>query len=169
MTRRLLVLAAFLGLVMPALAQTPPAASPGTSSSAPIAVEHAWARATSAVAKTGAVYFTVVDNGAAPDRLVAAAAPTVAEKAQLHVTIEDHGVMKMRPLDALDVKPGEPATLAPGAQHLMLVGLKTPLKVGDTFPVTLTFEKAGDVNVTVIVQKAGAMGMDHSMMPGMKM
>lgn len=168
MMPRLLFLAAFLGLAAPVLAQTTPPV-PAPSSAAPIAVEHAWARATSSAAKTGAVYFTVVDSGTEADRLVAAAAPTVAEKAQLHVTIEDHGVMKMRPLAALDVKPGEPAMLAPGAQHLMLIGLKAPLKVGDTFPVTLTFEKAGAIEVTVMVQKAGAMGMDHSMMPGMKM
>ena len=58
--------------------------------------------------------------------------------------------------------------LEPGKMHLMLIGLKAPLKVGESFPVTLTFEKAGAINVTVSVEKPGATGMDHTM-PGMKM
>jgi copper(I)-binding protein len=136
----------------------------------PIEVSHVWARATAAMGKTGAVYLTVVNKGTVDDRLVSAATD-VAAKAELHETISDKGVMKMRPVPGLDIKAGATATLEPGKVHLMLTGLKAPLKVGQTFPVTLTFEKAGTLPVTVTVEKPGAAGMsgmDHAM-PGMKM
>jgi periplasmic copper chaperone A len=161
MSRLLLALIFFLGLAQAGAAQT--GANPS------IDVSHPWARATAT--KTGAAYFTVLNKGASDDRLIAAAAPAVADKAQLHVTIEDNGVTKMRPLPALEVKAGSEAVLKPGTIHLMLIGLKAPLKIGQSFPVTLTFEKAGNVEVMVSVEKAGATnmpGMDHSM-PGMKM
>lgn len=132
--------------------------------SGPIEIPHAWARATAATAKTGAAYLTIANKGASDDRLVAVAAP-VAAKAELHVTSMDNGVMKMRPLDGVEVKAGGHAELKPGGMHIMLVGLTAPLKAGQKFPLTLTFEKAGKVEVMVTVEKAGAMGA----MPGMKM
>jgi copper(I)-binding protein len=140
-------------------------------SSAPIEITHAWARATAATAKTGAAYLTIANKSASDDRLVAVAA-TVATKAELHVTSMDNGVMKMRPLDGVDIKAGGQAELKPGGMHIMLVGLAAPLKEGQTFPLTLTFEKAGKVEVTVTVEKAGATGdraMPGMKMPGMKM
>jgi periplasmic copper chaperone A len=104
---------------------------------------------------------TVANKGPVQDRLLAAATP-VADQAQLHTEINDKGIMKMREVPAIDVKPGGQTMLKPGGLHLMLVGLKQPLKVGDSFPLTLTFEKAGRLDVTVTVEKAPAMG-------GMKM
>jgi periplasmic copper chaperone A len=164
MTRMLLALALWLGLALPGFAQS------ATAPSAPhggISVEHAWARATTATAKTGAAYFTIVNKGATDDRLVAASSPA-SDKAQLHVTIEDKGVMKMRPMPDLAIKPGATVSLVPGQMHLMLIGLKAPLKLGESFPITLTFEKAGHVEVQVKVEKPGAGSMDHAM-PGMQM
>jgi periplasmic copper chaperone A len=137
-------------------------------SSAPIEISHAWARATASNAKTGAAYLTIVNNGSGDDRLVAISGP-VAAKAELHVSAMDNGVMKMRPLAAVDVKPGATAELKPGGMHIMLVGLAAPLKEGQSFPLALTFEKAGTIPVTVTVEKAGAMGMPDMKMPGMKM
>jgi periplasmic copper chaperone A len=131
-----------------------------------IEVTHAWARATAATAKTGAAYLTLVNKGASDDRLVAIAG-TVAAKPELHVTSAENGVMKMRPLPAVEVKAGAQAELKPGGMHIMLIGLAAPLKEGQTFPLTLTFEKAGKVEVTFTVEKAGAMG--GGAMPGMKM
>jgi copper(I)-binding protein len=163
MTRLLLALALWLGLADAGLAQSNTAGAP----SGGLSVERVWARATAPVAKTGAVYFSIVNKGSADDHLVAAATPA-SDKAQLHETIEDHGVMKMRPLPDLAIKAGATVTLVPGQMHLMLVGLKAPLKLGDTFPLTLTFEKAGPVEVTVKVEKPGAGTMDHAM-PGMQM
>ncbi len=132
-------------------------------SSGGITVSSVWARATPGGAKTGAVYLTVENKGAAEDKLVGASTP-VADKAQLHSMTMDNGVMKMRPLAALAVAPGGTATLEPGGNHMMLMGLHEPLKQGDSFPLTLEFEKAGTVEVQVIVGKIGA-----TMAPGMKM
>jgi copper(I)-binding protein len=140
-----------------ALGATAPAHAQAT-----IDIDHPWARAS--MGKTGAVYLTIRNSAATDDRLVGAASP-IADKAQLHSETNDNGVMKMRPLAAIDVKAKGQATLKPGGMHLMLIGLKQPLKAGDSFPLTLTFEHAGTIDVTVAVRKAGS--MDD--MPGMKM
>ena len=128
-----------------------------------IAVEHVWARATPGKAETGAVYAEIVNHGNAPDRLLAVSSP-VAEKADLHQNKLENGIMKMRPVDTLTIAPGKSEELAPGGYHIMLMGLAHPLHEGESFPVTLTFEKAGKVTATVSVKKAGAMSgqsMEH--------
>jgi hypothetical protein len=63
----------------------------------------------------------------------------------------------MRPVAALDIPAGQPVTLKPGGEHIMLIGLQHPLREGQTFPLTLNFEKAGARTVTVAIEKAGAM------------
>jgi copper(I)-binding protein len=166
---RFFVLAVLLaaGWLSPVLAQSGGAAA--------ITVENAWARATPGAIKTGGAYMTLVDHGADPDRLVGVSTP-VAGKAELHVMSEANGVMTMRPVDALTVEPGKPVELKPGGYHVMLIDLKQPLKQGDSFPMSLTFEKAGTIQVTVKVEKPGAMGPNQNpmpsaspAMPGMKM
>ena len=122
-----------------------------------ISVEHAWARASAAT--TAAAYLTVTDHGQA-DRLVGASTP-VAATAGVHETIDDHGVMKMRPAANLALEPGKPVTFKPGGYHVMLTGLKAPLKAGDTFLLTLTFEHAQPITVTVAVEAAGAPAKAH--------
>jgi len=134
--------------------------------SSPIEISHAWARATAASAANGAVYLKVMNRGTADDRLTGAST-TVASKAQLHVTLNDNGVMKMRPIADVPVKAGGSAEFKPDGMHIMLLGLKHPLKAGDHFPLTLTFEKAGAVKTMVTVTKANAAGPGS--MPGMKM
>jgi copper(I)-binding protein len=129
-------------------AQTPDAKS--------IVVDHPWARATPAGAKTGAAYMTLINNGSAGDRLLAATTP-VADKIQFHSVSEDNGVSRMREMHDVAVAPGAKVAFGPGGMHVMLVGLKQPLKEGQTFPLSLTFEKAGKVDVTVSVAKVGAM------------
>ena len=99
---------------------------------------------------------TLINNGTANDRLVSVSTP-VAGVAQLHTTTTENGVMGMRPLAALDVKPGAPTVLKPGGYHVMLMDLKGPLVVGQSFAVSVTFEKAGRIDVTAVVEKAGAM------------
>ena len=125
-----------------------------------IHVGHVWSRAAMA-GHEGAVFLTITDTGT-PDTLTGITTP-VAAKADLHETINDHGVMKMRPVPSLTIEPGKPVTLAPGGYHIMLVGLKQALKQGDSFPVTLDFAKAGQVTATAMVEKAGATvpTMDH--------
>ena len=133
-----------------------------------IVIENAWARATAGGARTGAAYLTLRDTGA-PDRLVGTSTP-VATTAEVHETIDDHGVMKMRPVTGLDLEPGKAITLAPGGLHVMLTGLKQPLVVGQTFPITLTFEHAAPVTTTVTVAAVGATGpTEHGAMGGMNM
>ena len=132
-----------------------------------VSVTNAWARATAGESKTGAAYVTLTDSGAA-DRLIGASTP-VAGTAQVHQTINANGVMQMRPVDALPLEPGKPVTLAPGSYHIMLTDLHQPLKRGETFPLTLTFDHAKPVTVQVKVAGPGAMhGSESSGMGDMK-
>ena len=159
MSLRLLAFAASLLLAGAAVAQT--AAPQGQ-----IQIKDAWARATPGKAENGAAYLTIVSPGA--DRLVSLSTP-VAKKAQLHTMTTEGGVMKMRPLAGLDVPADQPVTLKPGGAHIMLMGLKQPLKPGESFPLTLSFEKAGKRDVTVAVEKAGATGPEGHSGAGMPM
>jgi len=128
-----------------------------------ISITDVWARASNL--STGVVYMTINNSGGTDDRLVAAQSP-VAKTVQVHIEINDNGIEKMRQLRSIDVKSNSKATLAPGGIHLMLAGLKHHLKNGQSFPLTLTFEKAGKIEVKVAVKKAGSMG---DSMGGMKM
>jgi copper(I)-binding protein len=119
----------------------------GMAADAGLTVEKPWARP-AAVGQMGVIYLTVRDTGA-PDRLVGVKTP-VADDAQLHVSQMSGNMMQMRPVDAIPLAPGQPIVLAPGGYHIMLMGLKHPLKEGDTVPVTLMFEKAGAVSATAV-------------------
>ena len=121
-----------------------------------LAVVGAWSRATSPAAKTAAVYFTIIDKGA-PDTLATASTP-VAASAEVHQTVIANGIVAMRPVANLPVSSSGPVMFAPGGYHVMLEGLKQPLTRGMTFPVTLTFAKAGRVEATVSVEDVGAGG-----------
>ena len=118
-------------------------------------VSNAWARATPGSAENGAAYLTIQSPTA--DRLLSLSSP-VAKKAELHTMSMEGMVMKMRPLADLDIPAGQSITLKPGGQHVMLLGLDAPLREGQSFPLTLTFEKAGTRTVTVAIEKPGAAG-----------
>ncbi len=118
-----------------------------------IAVEQPFARATPA--KVGGVFLTLKNGGGTADKLVKAASP-VAESVELHTHIKDGDAMRMRAVENIPVPANGQTALEPGGYHIMLIGLKQALKEGTSFPLTLTFEKAGSVTVTVPVQKAGA-------------
>lgn len=137
-----------------------------------IEITKAWARATSAGQKTGGAYVTLVNPGHEDDRLLGAATP-IAGKVELHRMVMEGNVMKMLPLADVPVKSGATVEFKPGAMHIMLLDLSKPLGEGDSFPLTLTFEKAGAVAVTVTVVKPGASDgpatHDMGSMPGMKM
>lgn len=120
-----------------------------------LAIDHPWARATPENAKTGAAYMTLTNTGNKEDRLVSAASP-VDDRVELHTHAMDGDVMRMRRIGALEVHPGEPAVFQPGGLHVMLFGLKAPLREGQSFPLTLVFERSGSVEVRVTVQGIGA-------------
>ncbi|MGO8917455.1 MAG: copper chaperone PCu(A)C [Stellaceae bacterium] len=121
-----------------------------------VRIDGAWARATPAAAKTGAIYLTITNTGSAPDTIESASTPA-ADKAELHEMKMENGVMEMRPVRSLTVAAGKSVVLQPGGYHLMLTGLKAPLKEGQTVPVTVIFKHAGAQQVTVSVAKIGAM------------
>ena len=118
-------------------------------------VTNAWARATPGKAETGAAYLTIQSPTA--DRLLSVFSP-VAKKAELHTMSMEGMVMKMRPLAGVDIPAGQPVTLKPGGEHIMLLGLNSPLREGQSVPLSLTFEKAGTRTVTVAIEKPGAAG-----------
>ena len=120
-------------------------------------IDHPFARATPPGAKTGGVFVTVENTGSQSDRLISVSSP-VAGVADLHEMRIDAGVMRMRGVAALEVRPGETLELKPGGYHVMLSELRQPLKVGDKFPLTLKFENAGTVEVSVWVEEMGAGG-----------
>jgi hypothetical protein len=127
--------------------------------------EHVWARATAGLGTTGAAYFTVTSK-VSPDQLVGASTP-IAANAELHETINDNGVMKMRPVASIPLVPGKPVTFQPGGYHVMLTGLKSALKAGDSFPLTLTFEHARPITVTAKVEAAAGASMGGGATQGM--
>lgn len=117
-------------------------------------VEAAWARPT-VQGQSGGGAFLRITGGAAADRLLSAAAP-VARSTELHTMEMDGNVMRMRPVAGIAVPAGQTVELKPGGLHLMFSGLTQPLKTGTTFPLTLRFERAGDVKVDVKVMAQGA-------------
>ena len=130
-------------------------------------ISQAWSRATPGGAKVAGGYLTIENKGSAPDKLVAASAE-IAGKAEVHEMAMDNGVMKMRPLErGLVIEPGKTVKLAPGGNHLMFQDLKGPFKEGEKVPVTLEFEKAGKVAVTLDVQGVGAKGPSSDSSGGM--
>jgi len=120
-----------------------------------ITVENAWSRATAPSMRAGAVYLEVDNTGTEVDELISASTE-VSETAELHTHRMDGDVMRMRPVSAIEVAPGTPTVLKPGSHHIMLIGLRRPLKKGETFPVTLRFKNAGEIVVNVSVQSASA-------------
>jgi copper(I)-binding protein len=118
-----------------------------------VMVHEAWARASAGAATTGAVYVTLM-GGNQPDSLVGVSTP-VAANAEPHETINDNGVMKMRPAAAVPIPAHQTVTFAPGGTHIMLMGLKHPLAAGQSFPLTLTFAHAAPITVDVKVRGLG--------------
>ncbi len=137
-------------------------AQAGDATSGDIAIKAAWARASAGAAANGAAFMSVVNGGAAADAIVAASAP-VAKKAELHTHKMDGEVMRMRQVESIPLPAGETVELKPGGLHVMFMGLNEPLKEGASFPLTLTFAKAGEVTVQVDVKGVGAMGAMGSM------
>jgi copper(I)-binding protein len=126
---------------------------------APLSITAAWARATPPGATTAAAYLTLTNTGSA-DRLLGASSPA-AGRLLLHAEVEERGMQLMRPLDSVEVPANGSVELAPARMHLMLVDITAPLKPGMTIPVTLHFERAGDLTIDVPVRDGRADPEQH--------
>lgn len=137
-----------------------------------IKIGHPWTRPTPEGAKAGAVYLSLTNSGSEADTLIAVESQ-IAGKTQLHQTIDEGGVMKMRPVEGgIALAPGATVQFKPGGYHIMLLDLKQRLLEGQRFPLTLTFAKSGTIDVEVSVENPSApeteimhdhdmKGMDH--------
>ena len=150
-----------------ALALTSAAAWAHGANAGDIAIAHPFATPSLAGTTSGAAYLATLENtGTSADKLVRASTP-VAARVEIHtMAVDAQGVMRMREIDGIALAPKAKVQMRPGTgMHLMLVGLKEPLKEGATFPMTLQFERAGTVEVKVVVQtpkpRAGAEEHSH--------
>ncbi len=138
------------------LASSPALAAPG------IAVDHPWIRATPPGAITAAGYMVLNNRGATADRLMGGATDA-ARNVTIHQTVVSQGVAKMSATPSLAIGAGRAIAFKPGGYHLMLVGLKAPLTVGQVVKVTLTFERGGAMTVPFVVEQPAAPMGDHAM------
>jgi copper(I)-binding protein len=112
-------------------------------------IKHPWSRASATGAANAGVFMTI--KAGSDDQLLKVAGDKAA-RVELHEMTMVDGVMKMRPINTLALAAKSETKLAPGTYHIMLMGLKAPLKEGEKFPITLTFAKAGTVTVQVKVE-----------------
>ena len=126
-----------------------------------LTISNAWTRATPPRAIAGGGFITIANHGSEDDLLVAAST-SVSDKAELHEMSVVDNVMKMRHMPGgVPIPAGETVELKPGGYHVMFLDLKEPLKQGDTLNVSLTFEKAGTVEVPFTIEKIGAKKPGH--------
>jgi periplasmic copper chaperone A len=135
---------------------TPGAPGGGDAGPSRVEVTGAWCRPTPAGAPVGACYLTL--KASVDDRFVAFTTPA-ARHPEIHTMSMDGGVMRMRPLpEGLDLPAGSAVALAPGGEHLMLIGLTAPLVKGDMVNLALTFETAPPVAVEAAVRQPSGGG-----------
>ena len=134
---------------------TPSAMGPRIKAGALI-IEAPWIRATPGGAKVAGGYLLVTNTGAEPDRLIGASIP-ISGHGEVHEMSMKDGVMHMAPVEGgIEIKPGQAVELKPGGYHLMFMGMTGPAKQGETISGSLTFAKAGTVQVTFAVAGLGA-------------
>ena len=119
-----------------------------------VVIGHPYARATAAGQTVGGGFFKLENKGSA-DRLLSASAK-VSGSVEIHEMKMEGDVMRMRQVDSIALPAGQTVELKPGGLHIMFIGLKAPLKAGARFPMTLRFEKAGEVEVMVNVEAPAA-------------
>ena len=127
-----------------------------------VIVKEAFARASAVpTAKAGTVYMTLTNNSAKADRLLSVTT-AASEAAQVHESVEKGGVATMKPVGVLEIPAGGTVELKPGGLHVMLTGLKAPLKKGDMILLELKFEQAGPVEVMAHVGDVAAGDHAHA-------
>jgi copper(I)-binding protein len=147
-TRRAAIGAAIALLALPAAAHDYTAGD--------LTILHPWTRAAGANGN-GAGFLRLRNGGTQPDRLISASTPA-ARVVELHTMERDGDVMRMRPVRDIVVAPGATVELRPGSFHIMMIGLTAPMAQGGRVPLTLRFERAGEVQVELAVEAAGARG-----------
>jgi copper(I)-binding protein len=123
-----------------------------------IGISHPWVRATT-IKVTGA-FMSLTNTGKQPDRLVSATSPAAA-RVEIHISEMKDGIASMHKVDGVALPPGKTVMLKPGGYHVMLMGLKFPVRKGGKVPITLRFEKAGVITITAEVASPGAMKHSH--------
>lgn len=161
-----LVALAILLSIAPTAAQHPAPAAPGGTPVriGALALIGTWARATPPMARTGAIYLTIGNEGHEPDRLLSAATPA-AGAAELHAHVMEGGMARMNRVDAIDIKAGESAVFQPAGLHIMLVDLRAPLRDGERISLTLRFARAGSVTLDVPIYRTAPSGRGASPQP----
>lgn len=124
-------------------------------------IDHPWSREMPPSAPTAAAYFVIQNQGAEADRLLGVATPA-AGRAELHEHVHVGGMMKMQPVASVAVPAHGEVRFAPGGYHVMLFELPRQFRDGERFPLTLRFEKAGEVEVAVAVQKDAPAAAPHA-------
>ena len=120
-----------------------------------IDISEPWARDSAGLTRVGGIFLGIANHGSEPDQLVPVTSPA-AKRAELHETVKDGEIMRMRPVQAIPVGAGQTVTLKPGGLHIMLMDLAAPLKQGGTVSLVLTFQHAGQIPVEVPIRAAGA-------------
>jgi copper(I)-binding protein len=123
-----------------------------------LTIKHSWARATAKSAKTSAAYFMISNAGSTDDKLINVKS-NQAKKTETHLSSMKDGMMKMARVDGISIPAGGKAELKPGSYHIMFMGIKAPFVEKTSFPLTLIFEKAGEITIDVPVKKGR--GMKH--------
>ena len=118
-----------------------------------LVIEHPVARATTAMAMTGAGYFVIMNNGTEDDRLVEITANF--PRVMMHDTKTDDGIAMMFHIeDGVAVPAGGTVTFEPGSKHVMFMGLNgDPFEIGEEIPATMNFEKAGELDIVFVVEE----------------
>lgn len=147
-----------VGVAVGVIAQ-PPAAAHGYGKGG-LQVRHPWVRATPPGAKVGAGYLEIRNSGKEPDRVIGASTPA-AERVELHVLRREGDIMKMREVKGFEVPARQRLVLRPGGSHLMIVGLNKPFVKGERVPLTLRFERAGELQIELEVQAGDSTKPHH--------
>ena len=122
-----------------------------------IAVSQPWARASILSSRPGVAYITLRNNANAKDRLLGVTSPW-AEKVMIHSTTSKDGVMRMQAVKDLVIDPSQVIKMKPAGMHLMLTGLRQPLRKGEHLPIVLQFQNAGQVRVAVPILSIASLG-----------
>lgn len=118
-----------------------------------LSITNAWSRQTAPGQANGGGFMTIGNRAKQADRLIGGSSP-VAAKVEIHTMSMDGGIMRMRPLpNGLAVPAGGRLELKPGSHHIMLIGLKSPLRLGTQVPLTLRFQHGGSVTVQLKVER----------------